>query len=172
MNESPEWTLKKKTKLVEWQHGSNFPCQMMINQTLDVGLLRACMRSTSYHHLARQRKKKFKKYFPSSTNATRFLNPIRVVQEITRTARVKLCVLLYLKRHSISFLWKKNKINKCCLLLWNLLQSLRFLEIPPPFYTRKVMQDLRPPECHWMFGWGIIDYRFWRGWWGYYKHLP
>lgn len=51
-------------------------------------------------------------------------------------------------------------------MLNNLLQTLGFRQIPVFFYTRKVMQGLRPPECHWMLGCGIIDYGFGEGWWG------
>lgn len=31
-----------------------------------------------------------------------------------------------------------------------MIRSLCFYQIPASFYTRKVTQDLRPPECHWM----------------------
>lgn len=37
-------------------------------------------------------------------------------------------------------------------------ESLGFRQISASFYMGKVMQGLRPPECHWLLGWGIVDY--------------
>lgn len=78
---------------------------------MGVGLFKASMKICAIYILPSFSKDKMQEnIFSSSTNATRFLNPIRVIPETTRVTILLLHVLLSLKGNKISLKKQKKQI--------------------------------------------------------------